>query len=1406
MQEAHRPEATDATDASALAFIQRWAGTTASELSTAQSFVTQLCELLGVAAPHATPDQAYMFERPITFSHGDGSTSAGRIDCYRSGHFVLEAKKLKTGSQTKGFDDALLRARAQAENYARALPSLEGRPPFLLVVDVGNVIEIYSEFTRSGATYTPFPDPRSHRLKLADLARADVRATLRAIWLEPERLNPARASARVTREVAARLADLAKSLEQSGHKPDHVAAFLTRALFSMFAEDVELLPKGSFLGLLQTHRAQPANLQQMLRVLWADMDQGGFSAALATQVLKFNGKLFKEPMADGYSLLLNIEQIDRLIIAAKSKWNEVEPAIFGTLLERALNTTERHALGAHYTPRAYVERLVLPTVVEPLRADWANVQAAALVLAHEAAELEANPVVMTANTRANVRAVDDYEAAVRAKWREARQVVKDFHHSLCNVKVLDPACGSGNFLYVTLEHLKRLEGEVLNQLSDLGESQDVLSLGGETVTPRQLLGIELNERAAALAELVLWIGYLQWHIRTRGNKAVAEPVVHDYGNIAHRDAVLESDEAELAYGRGYGGGHNGEPSGSGELLTRWDGATFKPHPVTGALVPDETAQVPQWNYINPRQAAWPQADFIVGNPPFIGASTMRAALGDGYVQALRSAWKEVPESADFVMYWWSRAAALVAHGQVRRFGLITTNSLRQTFNRRVVQAAMSGESVLPDAFGKPSSGRSAIGKTSLRASAVTGSGVRSASALILWGTQKSVTGSTHATASAVSLVFAIADHPWVDSANGAAVRIAMTVGERAPPDHARETVAAERGSDPDSGRPTRRSAKSKTHPKSKSGSDPVSAADLLPAVVQSEPSAQSTHVGHLFTVTEEKTGEFGEVTVTLVETTGLIHADLSVGVNVTLATPLHANIGLSFPGIEPHGKGFVVTPYEARAIGLGKVAGLDGHIRDYRNGRDLTDSPRGVKVIDLFGLSAAQVRAQFPAVYQWLLERVKPERDQNPRAARRDLWWIFGEPCTKFRQALPPLRRYIATIKTAKHRTFQFLDSSILPDSKLIAVVSDTAFVLGVLSSRLHETWSIATGSTLEDRPTYVKTTCFETFPFPDQDTGLTSELRQHIATLAEQIDVHRKRVLSQLPSSPSAPNQADSLGARQSGAGGADLVSEASMRLPQSPADAPPAGQGASKSTNPGKRTNPVKGKDKDTGQNQTLTLTALYNVLEALHEGRALTAKEKAINEQGLVSVLKDLHDELDAAVLAAYGWGDLATAQQPPQGAPGADGLLARLLALNAKRAAEEKTGEIRWLRPDFQNPAASQSAGGSLLNKELLMHAAQGLQANLALDTPEKPKKPAKPKASPQTAGEAASPATQPWPATLPGQVRAVAELLTAAAVAMPLPAIEASFKGKGHWKRGLPRILETLQALGRARQEGEGWRG
>jgi hypothetical protein len=190
----------------------------------------------------------------------------------------------------------------------------------------------------------------------------------------------------------------------------------------MFAEDVELLPKGSYIGLLEAHKKAPSTLQNMLRALWADMDRGGFSGAITQKVLRFNGKLFKGAENDSYSLLLNTAQIELLIKAAKANWREVEPAIFGTLLERALDPTERHALGAHYTPRAYVERLVMPTVIEPLREDWANAQAAALVLAHEAEQLSGKER--------------------DKKLAEARAEITKFLHQLSTTTVLDPACGS----------------------------------------------------------------------------------------------------------------------------------------------------------------------------------------------------------------------------------------------------------------------------------------------------------------------------------------------------------------------------------------------------------------------------------------------------------------------------------------------------------------------------------------------------------------------------------------------------------------------------------------------------------------------------------------------------------------------------------------------------------------------------------------------------------------------------------------------------------------------------------------------------------------------------------------------------------------------------------------------------
>ncbi len=377
------------------------------------------------------------------------------------------------------------------------------------------------------------------------------------------------------------------------------------------------------------------------------------------------------------------DQLDLLIEAARADWRDVEPAIFGTLLERALDPVERHKLGAHYTPRAYVERLVMPTVVEPLRREWDAVRAAAITLAKE----------------------EDRKGAVAE--------IEAFHDRLCEVRVLDPACGSGNFLYVTLEHLKRLEGEVFQTHDELAgaHQRQVMLAGGHTVDPHQLLGIEINPRAAAIAELVLWIGYLQWHYRTHGAVSPPEPVIKNFKNIECRDAVLDYTSREVVL------------DDEGKPVTSWDGRTTKPHPVTGEEVPDETARLPMYRYLNPKKAEWPEADYVVGNPPFIGDKEMREALGSGYTEALRATYKpDVQGSANYVMYWWDTAARQLESGAMRRFGLISTSTIRQTFNRRTLDCHLGG---VPTC----------------------------------------------------TIVFAIPDHPWVNSADGAAVRIAMTVCE-----------------------------------------------------------------------------------------------------------------------------------------------------------------------------------------------------------------------------------------------------------------------------------------------------------------------------------------------------------------------------------------------------------------------------------------------------------------------------------------------------------------------------------------------------------------------------------------------------------------------------------------------------
>ena len=1123
-------------------FIAKWTASGAAERANKDAFLLELCDLLGIPRPDPAtgdPDRdLYVFERDAFLPHEGDRITIGKIDLYRQGHFLLEAKQgseegsKKIGAARRGtpaWNIAMRDAFGQALGYARTLAD---PPPFLITCDIGHCFDLYASFDGSW-NYRPFPDGQSSRIHLTDLERHADR--LRAVFADPRSLDPAKHAARVTREIAAHLAELAQELEQAGHDPERVATFLMRCIFTLFAEDVGLLPEHLFTEALEKYWIpNPPAFPGGISSLWKAMNDGT-SFGFLSKLLRFNGGLF----ADQQALPLTRPQLERLHEAARGNWSDVEPAIFGTLLERALDPRERHRRGAHYTPRAYVERLVRPTIEEPLREDWKIVQA----------EVR--------------RFVED------GKIEDAKKAVRTFHRRLARTRVLDPACGSGNFLYVSLDLFKRLESEVLGLLSDLGETQNLLEIGGATVTPEQFRGIEVKRWAKEIAELVLWIGYLQWQVRTYGSaKAVPEPVLHDYGNIECRDAVLAYDRKEPVLDE------------KGVPVTRWDGITYKKSPVTGEDVPDETARVPVFRYVNPRKAEWPAADFIVGNPPFMGGWRIRQAQGDGYVEALWSLSPHISEKADYVMYWWDKAADLALQGKIRQFGFITTNSISQTFQRRVL---------------------------------------------------------AHHLAKGLAIKWAIPDHPWVDSTSGAAVRIAMTV--------ACDNKFAERGS--------------------------------LALIVTEQPGTdEAAHV-------------------TFLDKMGTINADLTIGADVTRAVPLSANDGICSPGVQLYGSGFIVEPEEAKGLGLGTTQGLERLIRPYRNGKDITGKPRGVLVIDCYGFSEHDLQRQFPTIYQHLLTTVKPERNLNRRDSIRDKWWRFGWERPALREALAGIRHYITTPETAKHRFFVFLERGVLPDNRLTNICSEDAYLLGALSSRAHTTWALALGGTLEDRPVYNKTNCFDCFPFP----VCTEPQKARIREIGESLDAHRKRQQELHPE----------------------------------------------------------------------LTLTGMYNVLEKLRSGEPLNAKEKVIHEQGLVSILKQIHDDLDAAVFDAYGWPRDLTDEQ----------ILERLVALNAERAEEERNGLVRWLRPEFQSPGGvREETQGSLPGTEV-----------------------------PEEETAAVAPSVAAWPKKLPEQVAAVRDLLLAGR-AWSIDQVAKSFKGAK--RRDVEGVLDSLVALGIAvayeTPQGRRWRG
>ena len=945
------------------AFIAKWRANARNERAAAQEHFLDLCALLDEPTPNSDPTgAAYAFEKGATKASG----GEGWADVWRRGRFAWEYK---------GKHKDLDAAHRQLLQYAGALEN----PPLLVTSDIERVT-IRTNWTNAVS--------ERHEVRLEELADPIRLGVLKSVFADPERLRPSTTRAALTAKAAAEFAELAGQLRTRGNAPQAVAHFVNRLVFCLFADDVGLLPAGLFERMLDASRTRPAQFEGYARRLFAAMAERGGEVDF-TPVAWFNGGLFD----DAAALPLEADDIALLQRVAALDWAEVDPSILGTLFERGLDPDKRSQLGAHYTSREMIERLIEPVVRRPLLAEWSEVQAQ--IAAALAAGAAAKPG----------------SKAKRDAPRRAETLFRGFLDRLRAFRVLDPACGSGNFLYLALLALKDLEHQAMVEAEAIGLQREFPQVGPEAV-----LGLEVNPYAAELARVSVWIGHIQW-ARRHGFPAPSDPVLRTLDTIACQDAVLADDGS---------------------------------------------------------QAAWPRANVVVGNPPFLGGKRMRTVLGDTYCARLFAAYADqVPAEADLVCYWVARAQRAIAAGELSGAGLVTTNSIRGGANRRVLEPI--------------------------------------------------------AQAGAISTAWA--DEPW--TLDGAAVRVSLICW----------------------------------------GCGPAPAPMLDGLAVPA------------------------------------IHADLTAGVaNLTTARRLPENAGVAFMG-DTKGGAFDV-PGELARQWLRLPSNANGRpnadvLRPWANGMDVTRRPSDTWIID-FGWTMTEAEiAYYAAPYAHVVQHVRPVRATNKREAYARTWWRHVEARPGMHRALAGLPRFVVTPRVAKHRTFSWLAHPTLSDTRLFALARDDDTFFGILHSRIHEVWSLATASWhgVGNDPTYNATVCFETFPFP---IGLSpaSSAESYANDIAAQLIAQAAQAL---------------VTARDRWLNPPELVVRTPEVVPGFPDRLVPKDDAAAIT---------LRGR----------TLTALYNQ-RGKPEGAWLDA----------------LHRALDEAVAAAYGWpSDLSDSD-----------LLVRLLALNLAR---------------------------------------------------------------------------------------------------------------------------------------------
>jgi type II restriction/modification system DNA methylase subunit YeeA len=584
-------------------FVAQWRNTELKERQSYQAHFIALCELIGVPPPTGSGTDAkgrkFQFE-PSIKQEGGGQ---GFADVWYEGHFAME---YKAPGKYKSLDDAY----AQLKRYREAL----NNPPLLIVTDI-HQWEVHTNFTNAAHTVHKFSHDDIDQLTTsATSGRQENRALrlLRAMFTDPNSLHPDRTTAQVTEAAAREFVKIADAMR--GHEtsaaPERIAHFLTKIVFCLFAEDVGLLPiskngHGLFTEIVERTYREPSRFVKYMKELFEKMAEGGDH--LLGEVRYFNGKLFEDVTVEE----LPFEALTTLRDAAKLDWSNVEPAIFGTLFERSLDPAKRSQLGAHYTSPADIDLIITPVLIQPLRAHWQSVQAQAAPL-----RAQYNAAQTTRDKSALQKQLEALRGGMLARLRE--------------IKVLDPACGSGNFLYISLRALLDLEKEVI--LSPFWNG-DGFTQPFPEVHPSQMYGIEINPIAHDLATIVVWIGWIQWKVNN-GYDQYPTPVLESLGeNIRQMDAIL-------------------------------------------AYAADGT----------PTEPEWPPVEVIVGNPPFLGGSLIRGQLGEEYQSKIWGVYAgRVPGFGDLVCYWFERARTEIERGRVKRAGLLSTNSIRGGANREVLK-------------------------------------------------------------------------------------------------------------------------------------------------------------------------------------------------------------------------------------------------------------------------------------------------------------------------------------------------------------------------------------------------------------------------------------------------------------------------------------------------------------------------------------------------------------------------------------------------------------------------------------------------------------------------------------------------------------------------------------------------